>query len=959
MGSAPTQPVPPTSFMHSPYKALVKSGISLSLTLFVLFAYAGDHDHLNVANPDEHPFVDPAGNREGHLNADIEVNEFRVYDFYQRQADFYMSAEHRPAIVPAFPGLDAGLHGHWGKHNQNQYDDDRWNDINMGPIWGHTVRRGKFGVGKAIAISLGSNPELSVCFDPETFNYPTLWEGGFVSFDPFRWGTSRNALPNGEIWFENTDKSIAWSRDGIISKTRYRGYYRHNGRAIFSYDIDGKPVLDSPTSISIGDESVFIRILQFPAGFNGATLSLGALPDSLSVAVQFENAMTLAEVSATGGLTFITIPATDDAATMTIAISQSKLASAKTVSIAAKTDLSTLTQGGPLQWPHQLTVRGSTAADENLPYVIDTITIPQDTGFQSVMQLTSIGFLENGTALVATLAGEMWAVSGLSDDLLNVTWKRFAAGLNQPMGIHIDEDGIFVMERGQITRLHDLNNDGEADFYETWANDFDGRDKSHSHSFGLVRGDDGSFYFTNWKDIYRTGPDRVTDYFAHGVRNSMGVGSGVAGSVLVGPQEGTFTPASMVIDVHEGEFYGHPGDKPSDTISPPLCFIPRGIDNSTGGFLHANNDRWGPINDHTIGFSFGYSSHYLVLRDSSTSRHQGATVPLSGDFQSGVMRGAFGPHDGQLYLTGIDGWGDYSVSDGSFQRVRYTGKLFRDPIGFQVHSNGIRIDFASPLDSKNSAAPHNVFVQQWNYEYAPQYGSPEFSQRQPHSLGHDVLNVRSVKTLNNGSSIFVEIPKIETVMQMHLRLHLTGADGVAFKTDLFPSIIELGKPFEAPGLAKPITGKATKISLRVRNTKGPSPLHTVSGEVVEGERAISLDCDGALQFSTKVIEAKTNEPIKLVLKNSDIMPHNAVFVTAGNLKKVGELSFSMLNDPKAVDKHYTPDVPEVIAGTFIVQPGGSHTLHFTAPSEPGDHHFVCTFPGHWMTMNGIFRVSGK
>ncbi len=945
--------------MYSRSMELFKFGISLSAVLLASLVSAKEHNHLNIATPDEHPFVDPAGNREGHLNADIEVNESRVYDFYQRQADFYMGDERRPAIVPAFPGLDAGLHGHWGKHSQNQHNDDRWNDMDMGPIWGQTVRRGKFGVGKAIAVSLDSNSELSVCFDPETFNYPTLWKGGFVSFDPFRWGTSRNATPDGEIWFENTNKTIAWSKNGAISETRYHGYYRHNGRAIFSYAIDGKPVLDNPTAKLIGNDSVFIRSMQFPEGFNGATLSLGALPESLSVAVQFENSDATAKVSSFDRVTSIAIPAFDADATITIAISQSKLTSEKAVATAATNNLSTLTRGGPPQWPNALTVQGSTAADEDLPYVIDTITVPTDTGFQSVMQLTSVGFLENGTALVATLAGEMWAVSGLTDDLANVTWKRFAAGLHQPIGIHIDDDGIFVMERGQITRLHDLNNDGEADFYETWANDFDGHDKSHSHSFGLVRDDYGSFYFTNWKDVYRTGPDRVTDYFAYGVRNCMGVGSGVDGSILVGPQEGTFTPASMVIDVHEGEFYGHIGDKPSDTISPPLCYIPRGIDNSTGGFLHANNDRWGPINDHTIGISYGYSSHYLVLRDRSTSRHQGAVVPLVGDFQSGVMRGAFGTHDGQLYLTGIDGWGDYSVTDGCFQRVRYTGKPFRDPIGFQVHSNGIRIDFASPLDSKSSTALHNFFVQQWNYEYAPQYGSPEFSQRQPHSLGHDVLTVRSVKTLNNGSSLFVEIPKIETVMQMHLRMHLTGADGVAFKTDLFPSVLELGEPFEAPGLAKPITGKATEISLRVRNTKGASPLHTASGEVVVGERAISIDCNGALQFSTKLIEARANEPIKLVLKNADIMPHNAVFVTKGNLKKVGELSFSMLNDPKAVDKHYTPDVPEVIAGTFIVQPNGSHTLHFTAPSEPGDHHFVCTFPGHWMTMNGVFRVSSN
>ncbi len=930
----------------------------LSILLLTVFASGQGHDHLNVAKPEVHPYVDPAGNRDQHLNADATVNEARVYDFYQRQADYYMADEAQSKLVPAFPGLDAGLHGHWGKHNQNRYEDGRWNDIDMGPILGQTVRHGKLGVGKGIAINLGTDQKLSVCFDPETLSYPMLWQGGFVSFDPFRWGTSRNAAPDGELWFENREKSIQWTRNGQIPAYSYHGYFRHNGRAIFSFGIDGKPVLDSPSAELVEGEAVFVRTLTFAEGFTGGELSLGALPENLNVAVHFDGGERMADVMRIDGNVFVVIPAIQKNTTLRIAIASLETA-AKFAAAAPKSDLSSLTRGGPLQWPIKLIAPGSTAPDENLPYVIDTIPIPAETGFQSVMQLTSVGFLENGTALVATLAGEMWAVSGLTKDLKKVTWKRFAAGLHQPMGIHIDEDGIFVMERGQITRLHDLNEDGEADYYETYANDFFGRDKSHSHSFGLVRGADGSFYFANWKDVYRTKPDRTTDFYAYGVRNCMGVGTGANGSFLVGPQEGTETPASMVIDVHEGEFYGHTGEKPGDKISPPLCYIPRGIDNSTGGFLYVDDNRWGPLDDHTIGISFGASSHFLVLRDDSTKRHQGAVVPLKGDFQSGVMRGAIGPHDGQLYLTGIDGWGDYSVSDGCFQRVRYTGKPFRDPIGFQVHSNGIRIDFSTPLNPEKSTALRKFFVQQWNYEYAPQYGSPEFSQRQPHSLGHDVLDVRSVKVLNSGKSLFIEIPEIETVMQMHIRMHLTGTDGVSFKTDLFPSVLELGDAFRAPGLAKPIEGKSTEIALRIRKSKDENKLDTKSGVLVEGERTIELGVSGPLQFSAKLIEAKAGEALKLVFKNPDVMPHNVVFVTEGNLQKVGELSFSMMNDPKAFDKHYTPDVPEVLAGTYVVQSGGSHTLHFSAPKEPGDHHFVCTFPGHWMTMNGIFRVTAK
>lgn len=934
----------------------MKTIIFIALTVSLA---AQEHSHLNIATPDQHPYVDPAGSRGEHMNTDFEVNEARVYDFYQRQADYYMSEERKPSLVPAFPGLDAGLHGHWGKHSQNQHKDGRWNDIDMGPIWGQTVRNGKFAAGKAIALRLGQTRPLATCFDPETLNYPLVWEGGFVSFDPFRWGTSRNASPDGEIWFENPSKTPVWTREGEGLPNQYQGYYRYNGRAVFSYTVEGKPVLDSPSENRIGDEAVFVRVLAFPEGFAGGDLNLGKLPSELSVAEYLgDGGAEILPVNEQGA-TIVTLPQIVGSATMAIAISRSDAASLESARAAAGTDLTRMTKGGSLQWPKTLTVEGLTATDESLPYVIDTITIPKETGFESVMQLTSLGFLEDGTALVATLAGEMWAVSGLTNDLSDVTWKRFAAGLHQPIGIHIDEDGIFVMERGQITRLHDLNDDGEADFYESYANDFFGRDKSHTHSFGLARDKDGAFYFANWKDIYRTSPDRVTDYYAYGVRNCMGVGVGADGSILFGPQEGTDTPASMVIDLHEGEFYGHVGDKTKNHISPPLCFIPRGVDSSTGGFLHANDDRWGPMHDHTIGISYGYSTHYLVLKDRSTNRHQGAIVPLKGDFQSGVMRGAMGPHDGQLYLTGIDGWGDYSVSDGCFQRVRYTGEPFRKPIGFQVYSNGVRVDFPIALDPDESTKLGNYFVQQWNYEYAPQYGSPEFSKKVPHSLGHDVLAPRSVQVLNSGYSLFVEIPEIEPVMQMHFRMHLRDSEGVSFETDLFPTILELGGHFRSSGLEPPIEGKQTEIVLRVRKPKEDTGINTISGEVVEGERTIALDCSGALQFNTKLIEARTNEPLKVVFNNSDIMPHNAVFVTEGNLQKVGELAFSMLNDPKALDKHYTPEIPEVIAGTFVVQPGGSHTLHFTAPAEPGDHHFVCTFPGHWMTMNGIFRVSGK
>ncbi len=32
------------------------------------------------------------------------------------------------------------------------------------------------------------------------------------------------------------------------------------------------------------------------------------------------------------------------------------------------------------------------------------------------------------------------------------------------------------------------------------------------------------------------------------------------------------------------------------------------------------------------------------------------------------------------------------------------------------------------------------------------------------------------------------------------------------------------------------------------------------------------------------------------------------------------------------------------------------TLRFTAPTEPGEYPFICTFPGHWRIMQGVMKV---
>ena len=67
-----------------------------------------------------------------------------------------------------------------------------------------------------------------------------------------------------------------------------------------------------------------------------------------------------------------------------------------------------------------------------------------------------------------------------------LTWQRIASGLFQPLGLKVRDGPIFVCCRDQIVRLHDLNGDGETDFYECFNNDHQVTEHFHEFAMGLA-----------------------------------------------------------------------------------------------------------------------------------------------------------------------------------------------------------------------------------------------------------------------------------------------------------------------------------------------------------------------------------------------------------------------------------------------------------------------------------------
>ncbi|MHB1178011.1 MAG: PVC-type heme-binding CxxCH protein [Daejeonella sp.] len=111
-----------------------------------------------------------------------------------------------------------------------------------------------------------------------------------------------------------------------------------------------------------------------------------------------------------------------------------------------------------------------------------------------------------------------------------------------------------------------------------------------------------------------------------------------------------------------------------------------------------------------------------------------------------------------------------------------------------------------------------------------------------------------------------------------------------------------------------------------------------------------------MQYDNKLFTVKAGQKVTIDFENPDGMQHNLLIIKPRSLQKVGAAADAMLRDPKAAEKNYIPEIPEILQAIKLLNPEESFQLTFTVPNEPGDYPFVCTFPGHWRGMNGIMRV---
>ena len=702
---------------------------------------------------------------------------------------------------------------------------------------------------KSHAIMLADDRTAGVIFDTELLRMAAGWNGGqyVLTGTVYDWKHGPHPYVDGETVFE-TPVAPGWARDGSFSDPReegfgplpsdwakYKGRYVFGDKVVLHYSVGDTNILEMSSlhadwgvellarTIEVGPtrEPLLLAVAASP-GDQARQLSLKKLNTSQGPAVEHLVHLGSEDGTAVGvtglskkarwdtstlGEIRLRIPKSSEVQRMTLYFSRTGSdrlgAFAGALGNAPRPErLEPYTRGGSAMYRQTVTTEGR-LGDESGPWAVDELTLPFDNPWHSWFRPTDFAFFNDDRAAVATWSGDVWIVDGIDEDLGELTWRRFATGFHMPQGLEVVDGTVYVLDRDQITRLHDLNRDGEADYYENFNNDFHVTHHFHEFTFDLDRDDEGNFYFAKAARhalpamvkhhgvIFKLDPEgKKLEVVCRGFRVPNGVAVGPNGEITTSDQEGHWIPSTRVNLCSPGSFHGYMWgggvDPDRKDYDDPITWLPISVDNSGAGQAWINTDRWGPFQGHLVHSSFGRGKIFLILMEQSEGKVQGGAVELPVDFDTGLMRPDFRKSDGNLYLAGLYGWGTKRKAVGGLYRVRYTGKPVVVPSELHVSKQGIDVSFLHELDRASAEDPANYHVRRWNYKWLSRYGSDRW--KLDGEPGVETMQVRGARLLPDGKTVRIEVDDLRRVMQMMTAISIRTASGERIETEISHSI---------------------------------------------------------------------------------------------------------------------------------------------------------------------------
>lgn len=753
------------------------------------------------------------------------------------------------------PRPASGTFPDWEKAQEKTWVDGRFRDMNTGPAQNATFQypswTGQEYVHKGMALRLGDKGEAAVIFDRAQLRYACGWTGGYLQHSNVRFGLLNTPKPAGTIAFVNSPVPGWANFTGQFSPVPprttalptdwgcFNGLHLRGNQPLLEYHIAGVRVLDAPWFKHYDSVPVFTRKVECTGKSKGMRMLMAEVAGTQFIAANFggnknqapgfkQTAMWIAErdgivtavcvqmpegnkVTTEAGQLILDLAAFDKGVEFEVSLWSGRKEGLAAFSKAMMSQPSVpssseLLKPDGLRWGKPLITQGEVGSNDKA-FAIDTLTIPYDNPHKALFFCTGIDALPNGDLAMCTVHGDVWLIKGADDKLKELRWHRFATGLYHPLGLKVVNGVIHVLERGQITRLHDLNNDGEADFYECLTNAWHTGTGEHSYDSNLETDPEGRFYFFKTGDsnlphggaLLRCNADgSKVEVYCTGFRHPMALSVSPKGQVTGSDQEGNWIPSTRIDYFKPGGFYGfmpahHRSVQPA-TYDAPVCWLPRSLDNSAGGESWVPDNIWGPLSGQLLHLSYGRCRMQYVLPPQKVEDEmQTGAVDMGLKFLSGIMRGRFHPIDHHFYVCGLNGWQTAAVRDGCLQRVRRTDKPLLLPLEVAAHTNGVLIKFSQPLDPATASDVRRYGFSQWNYRYSGDYGSRFWSVIHPNREGTDTLQVTKATLQPDGQSVFLEIANLRPAMQCQLTYDLRTKDQIPLSGDLYHTIHKLSK----------------------------------------------------------------------------------------------------------------------------------------------------------------------
>lgn len=487
--------------------------------------------------------------------------------------------------------------------------------------------------------------------------------------------------------------------------------------------------------------------------------------------------------------------------------------------------------------------------------------------------------------------------------------------------------------------------------------------------------------------------------FAAGLRSPAGIGTNASGDIFYTENQGGWVGTGYISHVQEGDFFGHPSSLKSanltgSTIKLDTTDIPRNkpllhelerkmpgfkipsvrfphgvLGVSLAGFVaDTTKGGFGPFQEQLFVGDEGHANIMRVFLEKVKGEYQGAVFPFKHGFASGILRMEWAS-DNSIFIGMSDrGWNSIASKRFGLERLVWTGKMPFEIKTIKAKPDGFELEFTLPVDLKTATDPSSYKISGFDYAYQQEYGSEVYDKKE--------CMVKGIKLSDDGLTARLIIDGLREGYIHELKCEgvksITGAnllhDFGYYSLNSIPSGSKLSLTDE--GVVSPEQAKADKILTSLPRGKEVKSEPKISRTMEKGKKhptkmpaswkngadiTITIGVKPGLKYDIEKFGVKPNAKVKLVFVNNDDMQHNLLVVMPKAADEVGEMALKLGLDGAAMN--YVPQSKKILYHTKLLQPRSKETIYFTAPAKEGNYEYVCTYPGHYMIMRGIMKVS--